>query len=362
MVSGPPVLISEPGKQDPNSEKAVRGQQLNRKLHHELKEAGCLKASGWQIAPFMVGISVLYLCTYGMLLSSPHWSLRAALLIFSAFLSVQSGFVAHELLHGAVTRNRKLSSILGQIFDSTFAGLSYAHFCSIHYRHHLDCNDESRDPDVQSGIFSIYPAATTTKRGLGRYITNHQHYLIWILVTLQGFSIKFDGVMTVWRLGKRARLDRIFLGMHGVIWFGIPLFIIGPIDTIINYGIMTWFIGPYLGSVFLVNHIGTQTIESQEPTSHFFQQVETTRNIGGSRLCNFYFGGVNNHIEHHLFPNIPAQKLPLARVITREFCSRHGVPYREMSWWHGVTEVFHYFRDIAAKSRSEVLPSTPKRA
>jgi len=61
-----------------------------------------------------------------------------------------------------------------------------------------------------------------------------------------------------------------------------------------------------------------------------------------------FFGGINNHIEHHLFPSVPTARLRTARTITRAFCRRHGVPYREMSWRAAAREVTQHFRAMSA--------------
>jgi fatty acid desaturase len=123
---------------------------------------------------------------------------------------------------------------------------------------------------------------------------------------------------------------------------------LGLADALVNYALMTWFIGPYTGAIFLVNHIGTRVVEPEENLPMFVQEIAVTRNLGATRLHNFLFGGVNNHIEHHLFPSMPSARLPQARRITREFCQRHGIAYREMSWFAAAREVTQHFRAMSA--------------
>lgn len=106
--------------------------------------------------------------------------------------------------------------------------------------------------------------------------------------------------------------------------------------------------GPYLGTIFLVNHIGTRVIEPSEPLSFFLHEISTTRNLCSSRLHDFFFGGLNNHIEHHLFPSIPTARLGIARTVTRDFCRRHGVLYREMSWFAAARQVAVHFKRMSA--------------
>jgi fatty acid desaturase len=122
---------------------------------------------------------------------------------------------------------------------------------------------------------------------------------------------------------------------------------LGPVDVVLNYLLMTWFIGPYLGVVFLVNHIGTEVIEPDDRLPRFYQQLVTTRNLGESVIDDIFFGGINNHIEHHLFPSIPSYRLRKARRIVRQYCRQQGLIYRETSWFSAITEVFTYLRNIS---------------
>jgi fatty acid desaturase len=113
-----------------------------------------------------------------------------------------------------------------------------------------------------------------------------------------------------------------------------------------NYGIITWVAGLYLGMVLLPNHIGTRVIGPDESLSAFRQTLVTTRNLGVSWIEDIVFGGLNNHVEHHLFPTISSVRLRHARVITREFCRQHNLPYREMNWFHGMREVYFYLDEV----------------
>jgi fatty acid desaturase len=150
------------------------------------------------------------------------------------------------------------------------------------------------------------------------------------------------------RENRRAtRVDQLVLGLHVLLWFGLPVYLLGWADATINYLLMTWFIGPYLGAVFLVNHIGTHVVFPGERMPGFIQKLITTRNLGDSKLEDMFFGGINNHIEHHLFPSIPTYRLHKARRIVRKFCQQHGLPYQEMKWGKAAGKVFSYLNQIS---------------
>ena len=282
------------------------------------------------------------------MLADPALEWRLLALAGLAFFSVQAGFLAHEAGHGALTRNRFIAGLVGQIFNTLLTALCYSYFSHIHRRHHPHCNERTRDPDMQSEFFSMYAESARQKRGLGRLISRHQSVLIWILVWLQGFTLKVDSLRFLARNPRATRSDQAMLVVHCALWFVPPVLVLGFAAACANYALMTLLIGPYLGTIFLLNHIGTRVIEPAEPISFFEQELTVTRNLGASRLHDFLFGGLNNHIEHHLFPSMPTARLRAAREITRDFCRWHGLPYREMSWFAAAREVKAHFRSMSA--------------
>ena len=50
----------------------------------------------------------------------------------------------------------------------------------------------------------MYAQSAREKRGLGKLITRHQAVLIWILVWLQGFTLKIDSISFLVRNRERA--------------------------------------------------------------------------------------------------------------------------------------------------------------
>lgn len=321
---------------------------LERKLRQELKAADCFASARWQHLLHMLAVVALFGSGYALLLTHPDPALRIIALLMLAFGSVQAGFIAHEAGHGAITRKRWLKILIGQFFNTFLTALCYAHFQKIHVCHHTHCNNQDHDTDMQSAFFSLYPDAKQTNQSLlGRFITRYQAYLIWPLVSLQGFSLKIDSLKTLWRNPQQTRVDQLVLVLHLLLWFGLPVQLLGLGDAALNYLLLTWFIGPYLGSVFLINHIGTHVTQSNDKTPRFLQQLITTRNLGESRAADLFFGGMNNHIEHHLFPSIPSARLRRARPIVEAFCHRHGLSYRKTRWRDALVGVFHYLEQIA---------------
>lgn len=321
---------------------------LHRELTAELSRAGCFKPAPLRSAAYGACILAVYAASYATLLADPGFALRAAAIAALAFISVHAGFLAHEAGHRALTRDRRIAEAVGQVFNTLLTALCYSYFSHIHRRHHPHCNDRGRDPDMQSALFSLYAQSARAKTGLGRLVSRHQAVLIWILVWLQGFTLKIDSLQHLRRNPARTRIDQAVLALHFALWFVPPVLALGYADALLNYALMTLLIGPYLGTIFLVNHIGTRVVEPDEALNFFEQEIAVTRDLGDTRLHDFLFGGLNNHVEHHLFPSMPTARLRAARRITREFCRRHGIAYQEMSWFAAAREVARHFKAMSA--------------
>ena len=323
-----------------------RAERLHRLLTGELSAAGCFRRAPLRSALFGAAILAGYAGAYALLLTAPSLPLRLLAIASLAFLCVQAGFLAHEAGHGAVTSNRRTASLVGQVFNTLVTGMCYAYFQHIHRAHHPHCNERARDPDMQSQVLSMYAESAYAKRGLGRLITRRQGLLIWILIWLQGLSFKIDSLVFIARNLRTTRTDQLVLVAHVALW-SAPVAVLGFADAWLNYSLMSLFIGGYTGSIFVVNHIGTRVLEPGESLPHLLHEIAVTRNLGTSRFEDFLFGGLNNHIEHHVFPSMPTVRLRTARRITRDFCQRHGIAYREMSWLEAAREVTRHFESMS---------------
>lgn len=317
-------------------------------LRNRLRDAGCFDHIPAAHMALMLAIILLYSGAFVLLLQQPDFITRLAALLLLAFCCVQAGFIAHDAGHRAITRKRWLIEAIGQFFNTFLTALCYSHFQKIHRCHHAHTNERENDIDMQSDLVSLYPQAKlkNTSR-LGRFITRHQGWMIWPLISLQGLSLKIDSIRTLLQDPRGTRIDQLALLLHFLLWFGLPVSILGWSDAILNYALMTWFIGPYTGAVFLVNHIGTHIIEPGEKPTRFMQQLMTTRNVGDSLADDLFFGGVNNHIEHHLFPAIPSFRLRQARRIVREYCKEQGLEYSETNWWRAARDVSAYLSKVS---------------
>ena len=73
----------------------------------------------------------------------------------------------------------------------------------------------------------------------------------------------------------------------------------------------------------------------------------TTRNITSDFVHDWFTGGLNMQIEHHLFPTMPRHNLRATRKYIRELCERHGVVYEECGMTEGSSKILAHLGQVA---------------
>ncbi len=71
--------------------------------------------------------------------------------------------------------------------------------------------------------------------------------------------------------------------------------------------------------------------------------METNKKDPLSELGSVICGGLDRHIEHHLWPDLPPQRLRALSGRVRALCAKHGVRYVEYpSAWASYLDSFRY--------------------
>lgn len=331
-----------------------RDMRLFRELRSTIRNAGCMKPAPLAIGIHMLVTLSIYFAAFGALLGNPDWPMRILMLAAIAFASVQAGYIAHEVGHLSFTRNAPVSRFLAHVFLTFVSGYGHSVYKEKHNSHHAHINEDKEDPDVSGGgLFTFYKAAAASKHGIARWFTAHQRILVWFVYGLIPFASKKDSIIRYISGGRSTtRTGQLMLALHFLMWFGLPVLMLGWGDALVNFLLAGWLMGPYLGCVILLNHIGTQHLPANHGMSHFRRAVMTTRNFEPGIVCSYLSGGTNNHLEHHLFPTVPISRLGNARKITQQFCKVHGLPYQQTTWLAAQRDTLNYLGAMSRYART----------
>jgi fatty acid desaturase len=326
---------------------ALEADPRYQRLQERLEAAGFFAPVRGEYAVRIAAFVGVFAGAFAVLLAAPGWPVRLLAWAAIGFVLVQGCFLAHEAMHNAVSRRPAVRQAVGQFFDSFLVGFPFSYFCRSHELHHFHCNEESIDPDGQSALFSVFEASAHSKRGLGRLVTRFQHVLIPLLYPVWALAMQWDGLTYVLRNRRKTRLDQLALALHLLLWFGVAPLFIGFLPALVNYLGRSVFAGLYLGIVIPVNHVARPSLSAGTDLPFLDQQVACTRNLGDSPTMDFLFMGLNNHVEHHLFPWVPTSRLRRGRAVLRAFCTEEGLAYHEQSFATATADVLRHFARVA---------------
>ena len=293
---------------------------------------------------FKVG---LFLAIYAGLCTTIYMANGNIAVMLSAFAVL--GFIqiccalilGHEGVHGSFSTNKRVNKLISYGFDligtsGYLWGLRHVH------SHHPYPMVREMDVDIrQSGLFALAPLENPKK------MFKYQHYYAPFLYILYTLSVVFyrDYVdFFADRIGNRKikhgvrELSELFIAK--VVYFGhtlvLPLWLSG----------CSW--GWVLLGFFLMHVMASFTAASALFPAHVYEdavfpvpndkgeldstwaehQIKTTMDFGTKkRIVAFFWGGINYHVIHHLFPTVSHVHFPALQKIFVETAQEFGIKY-----------------------------------
>merc|ERR1712070_1317116 len=110
--------------------------------------------------------------------------------------------------------------------------------------------------------------------------------------------------------------------------------------------------GLFLALVFGLGHNGMATYDADARPDFWSLQVTTTRNITGGHgfpkwSVDWFCGGLQYQVDHHLFPMIPRHNLEKTHELIESFCKEWNVGYHEADLIDGTREVLNCLDKVA---------------
>jgi fatty acid desaturase len=107
--------------------------------------------------------------------------------------------------------------------------------------------------------------------------------------------------------------------------------------------------GLFLATVFGLGHNGMAVYPADQKPDFWKLQVTTTRNITSNVFVDWFCGGLQYQVDHHLFPMLPRHNLGKAHALVASFCKEHGVTYHETDMYVGTIEVLSHLAKISGE-------------
>ncbi len=228
--------------------------------------------------------------------------------------------IMHDACHGAYSSNKRINTVLSYLMN--FIGGNRFNWIAQHnINHHTYTNIYGKDGDLDTGnIIRLSPYAEWS------WYHRFQHIYTWFLyflgtltwVTYKDFK-EFKGLYKdVKGSKKRSMATELTILIGSKILYYTYMIVIPILVTDIPwYYILIGFItiqmvaGFILTVTFQLAHVVEVTDHEPLPgeekmeNTWIVHQIRTTANFApGNKVLNWYLGGLNFQVEHHLFPHI----------------------------------------------------------
>lgn len=330
---------------------AARARQVSdfTALSRTVQDAGLMRR---RYGYYWTRFAVLTLVLAGLgaavvLLGPTWWQLVIAALL--AFTLGQVMFLGHDAAHRQIFASGRWNDWASLVIANLYAGMSYGWWTHKHSRHHAKPNQIDADPDIETDVIVFHVSEGDRPRtGIRGWISQRQGWLFFPLLLLEGLNLHVSGVKTIFGRGqvKRRPIEVAFVTARLGGYLALVLWAL-PVGMAFAFlGVQLGLFGLYMGAVFAPNHKGMPLVPRDAKIDFLRRQVLMSRNVTGTRFVDWFTGGLNHQVEHHLFPSMPSPHLRRARPIVREFCAARDIRYTETTLFGSWGRVIRYLNEV----------------
>jgi len=285
----------------------------------------------------------------------------------------QVAWLCHDFCHHQVFKTRDYNDMFSLFLMNFSQGFSVQWWKSKHNAHHAVPNLHASiegacdgDPDIDTMPYlawTIKMAEGARDSPVGRFMVNYQAVFYFPLLLLarlawvhQSWVFAYGGwgqhsVAAAHIDQKKIQypfMEKFLLVVHYT-WLFTVLSHMSVLNAFLYFMVAQTSCGLFLAIVFGLGHNGMAVYPANERPDFWKLQVSTTRNITSNPLVDWFCGGLQYQVDHHLFPMIPRHNLPKVHELVKSFCKEQDVYYHEADLFVGTVEVLSHLNKISAE-------------
>ena len=101
----------------------------------------------------------------------------------------------------------------------------------------------------------------------------------------------------------------------------------------------------------VLSHFSMSTAVLGPVESFPHRQLRTTSDVVCHPSVEWFHGGLQLQVTHHLFPRLPRHNLKAASVLVKDFAREQGLTYAEFGFIEGNSDVIGVLRGVANQVR-----------
>jgi linoleoyl-CoA desaturase len=353
----------------PTHDSAKFFRTLNKRVNDYFKENNISKKTGnWKLHVKTIVMFAIFLTPYFIMIAMdmPWWAYMLLNVVIGIGMAGVGMNVMHDGNHGAYSSKSWLNKIMGSSIY-ILSGNVYNWQVQHNVLHHTYTNIMGHDEDLDAGRIIRF-----SKKSPWYSFHRFQHYYSvflyglltfnWAITTdfqqmyrymKRGLSYgKFPNPVLNWSLLAITKL--IYFSM----WIVVPLIVgVAWWKVILGFLVMHYTAGLILSVVFQLAHVVEETVnpeaneEGMMENTWAIHQLFTTANFAPKNwLINYFTGGLNHQIEHHIFPNISHVHYTKIAKIVKETAQEFNLPYNEFKTTRAAIYAhFKHLKDLGRK-------------
>lgn len=318
---------------------------------------------------------------------SPTVCLFTGSSLYGLFLQ-QIAFMGHDAGHNSVTGHENSDFWLGVIVGNALSGVSVGWWKSTHNTHHIATNSVEDDPDIQHlpifcfdekliNEWSTYHEKYMSMDSIMKAMVRYQHLYFYPVLGFARFNLYIQSIIHLITTYKvvfkkqpkssrtNIRSDWKFKASQ-IQWYAevLTLFtfwalvvtLVCKLGAVNGAICLVWshFVAGILHVQILLSHVamdfcqdyklshqrsssnhwdGTSqlahTDDSEEVQFHEWQAL-STMDILTPQCMNWFYGGLQYQLEHHLFPRLHRKNLPKLVPLIDEIMAKHNIPVKRL--------------------------------
>lgn len=321
---------------------------LNKRVNTYFKENNIARTGNWKLHLKTVIMFALYLGPYFLLLAFNFpWYVG---LLFTVLMGVGMAGVGmnvmHDANHGSYSSKKWINKLMGSSIY-ILAGNVYNWQVQHNVLHHTYTNIHGHDEDLEAGQVLRFSKHSKWHR-LHRFQHVYGIFLYGLLTINWVLTADFKQTrrylqrkLSYGKLPKPIQQWSVLIGtkmLYAVMWLVIPIlfFNLPWWHVLIGFFIMHYVAGLILSVVFQLAHVVEEAdMPLPDPSGTMkntwaIHQLFTTVNFSTkNRIVNWFTGGLNHQVEHHIFPHISHVHYTKISRIVKNTAKEFNLPYYE---------------------------------
>ena len=274
--------------------------------------------------------------------------------------------LGHNVMHGQYdwTGDPQLD---GRTYEWDIAGTSDNWRKTHNFQHHTWTNVRGLDDDIGYGLLRLFPE----QRWKPFHLIQPAIAVVFAVLFEWGIALQdlrlgrwFAG-KTNWarlskqfepvgrKMGRQVLRDYVLWPLLAGPWF-LPV-LLGNVVANVLRNLWTWtviFCGHFTADAEIFPR---ESVRGESRGHWYVRQLRGSSNLSGGGALHLLTGNLSHQIEHHFYPDIPANRYAAMAVDVRAICARYGQHYNTGS-------MPRQFGQVVWRILRHALPSKPRAA